>query len=131
MIKHESKSSILLRHWLIANPFYTCALEMKDTRGKSSLLFSEVKEAQRRFLMAIKSDKGVLLRVEAIVEGMPDYIYMRNEPALIPIKYPSCIALIDVETFILEDKRSTRRSLTDGRARDIAVKVIELRKKGI
>lgn len=127
MIKHESKASILFRHWIKANPMYTCSIEMKDSRGKSSLPFSEVKQAQRDFGMAIKSDKGVLIRVDALVEGYPDYIYLRNEPAYVPIKYPKCICIIDIETFIMEDKRSkTRRSLIESRARDIAIKVIHL-----
>jgi hypothetical protein len=127
-MKHqETKSSIIFRHWIKANPLYTCALEMKDTRGKNNLAFSEVKQAQRDFGMAIKSDKGVMIRVEPIVEGYPDYIYLRNEPAYVPIKYPKCICIIDIETFILEDKRSKkRRSLTCARAKDIAIKVIEL-----
>lgn len=129
MIKHESKASIIFRHWLRANPLYTCAIEMKDTRGASSLAFSEVKQAQRDFGMAIKSDKGILIRVDAVVEGYPDYIYLRNEPAYIPIKYPKSICIIDIETFILEDKRSKRRSLLESRAKDIAIKVIPLKKE--
>lgn len=123
----ESKSSITFRHYLRANPWLTCALEMKDTRGKGSLPFHEVSQAQIDYGLAIKSDKGVLMRVQAVAEGMPDYIYMRNEPAYIPIKYPNGFAVIDVETFVLEKKRSKVLSLTWSRACDIAVKVIKLK----
>lgn len=123
----ESKSAITFRHWIEKNPMYTCALEMKDTRGKSSLPFNEVIQEQREFGMAIKSNKGVLIRVVPIVKGYPDYIYLRNEPAYLPVKYPKSICIIDIETFILEDRRSKRRSLTEGRAKDIAIKVIELK----
>lgn len=99
---------------------------MKDTRGLSSLPFVEVSQAQLDYGMAIKSDKGVLLRVQAVAEGMPDYVYLRNEPANIVIKYPHCFVMIDVETFMLERGRSERKSLTEGRAKDLAIKVIEL-----
>jgi hypothetical protein len=131
-MKHqESKSAILLRHYLKANPYHTCSIETKDTRGKDSLLFSEVKEAQLDWGMAIKSDKGVLIRTQAVSEGMPDYIYLRNEPAVIVIKYPSILTIIDVETFILEKKRSKRKSLTSTRAQEIAIKVIKNTHSGI
>jgi hypothetical protein len=122
----ESKSAILFRHWLKANPKVSCVFEMKDTRGSSSFPFAELKQAQRDWGMAIKGDKGVLMRVEAVVEGMPDYAYYRNAPAYVCIKYPKQICLIDIETFILEDKRSKRRSLTASRAEDISIITIKL-----
>lgn len=126
MQKFESKSAITLRHWIKANPFLTSSLETKDTRGKSYLNFNEVSQAQLDWGIAIKSDKGVLLRVVAVAEGMPDYIYMRNEPAFIVIKYPKRIEIIDVETFILEKKRNKTKSLTSKRANEISVKTILL-----
>jgi hypothetical protein len=124
MNHQESKASVLFRHWIKANPFYTSAIEMKDTRGASSLPFSEVSEAQLDYAIAIRSDKGVLLRVQAVAEGMPDYIYMRNEPSYITIKYPKCIVLIAPEMFTLESRTSKRRSLLESRAKEIATKVI-------
>lgn len=126
MIKHESKSAILFRHWIKANPFKTSAIETKDTRGKDYLNFNEISEAQLNWGMAIKSDKGVLVRVQAIVEGMPDYIYLRNEPAYIVIKYPKFFVLIDVEDFIEEKTISKKRSLTAERALKISEKIIYL-----
>ena len=78
MIRRESASSILFRHWLRANPQESCAYEMKDTRGKDYLNFSEVKEEQLNYGLAIKSPKGVLMRVEAVATGMPDYLYIRS-----------------------------------------------------
>ena len=125
-MKHqESKSAILLRHYLKAHPYHTCAIETKDTRGKDSLLFSEVKQAQIDYGMAIKSDNGVLIRTQAISEGLPDYLYLKNEPSLVVIKYPKMFAMIDIETFILEKKKSKRKSLTSKRAGEIAIKTIK------
>lgn len=121
----ESKASILFRHWLKANPLYSCALEMKQT-STNSILFSAITEAQLEYGMAIKSPKGVLLRVQAISEGMPDYIYLREQPAYIVIKYPQSFEIIDIETFILEKKRSSRKSLTSDRAKAISTISISL-----
>lgn len=121
----ESASSILLRHYLKAHPWRTCSLEVKTTNG--SLPFTEVTEAQLDYAIAIKSDKGVLIRTQAVSEGMPDYIYLRSEPAWIIIHYvKSGFVFISPGVFILEKKRSKRRSLTWSRACDIAVKVIVL-----
>ncbi len=129
--KPEAKSSILFRHWIHANPFYTAAFEMKDSRGKSSLAFSEVAQAQIDYALAIRSDKGVLLRVQAVTEGMPDYVYLRNEPSYIIIKYPSCIVFISPEIFVHERKMSKRRSLTESQAKKISTNVIVLKKKKV
>ncbi len=129
MIKHESKSSVLFRHWLMANPQFTCSWEVKDTRGLDYISFSEIKQAQIDYGMAIKhSDKGVLIRTDG-VEGLPDYIYVRKEPAWIIIKYPKSFEIIDVETFAMERYRSKRRSLTYERAQAISVQSVLIPKK--
>lgn len=121
--KQEATSSLKLRKWLMDNPRSSCSIEMKDTRGKNYLSFSEVKEEQLTYAMAIKGDKGVLIRIQG-VNGEPDYIYLRNEPAYIVIKYPKCMVGIDPQTFMLERDRSKSRSLLCARAKDIAVFVI-------
>ncbi len=125
-MNHEAKSSILFRHWLKAHPFMTCTFEMKDTHGKDSLPFSEVKQEQLDYGMAIKSKKGVLLRMQAVAEGMPDYAYFRNAPAFVVIKYPKSFEIIDVETFALERDRSKKKSLTKERAEAISTLSISL-----
>jgi hypothetical protein len=115
VIKREAKFSIQFRHWLRANPQKTCAIEMKDTRGKKSFYLKEWKDAQRTFAEAIRSSsKGVLVRTEG-VEGLPDYIYLRQEPSLVVIKYPLGFAIID--SAILEKEETT--SLSPERAQEI------------
>ena len=128
MIKRESSSSILFRHWLRANPQETCSYEMKDTRGKDYLNFSEVKDEQLNYGLAIHGEKGVLIRVEAIQTGLPDYVYLRSVPSYIVIKYPKFIAIIDVKDFLKEKNRSKRKSLTSDLAIHIAYKVLASRK---
>lgn len=126
MIKKETSSSILFRHWLRANPQYTCSHEMKDTRGKNYLAFSEVKQDQIDYAEAIESDHGVWIRVVAIQGGEPDYIYMRNQPAYVVIKYPKAFYVIRVKDFVKERDSSSRRSLTEERAKEIATTVVSL-----
>jgi len=124
--KHEAKFSIAFRKWLEENPRHSCTFEMKDTRGKGSLPFSEVKGKQINWARAVKSDDGVLMRIEPIIEGMPDYAYYRNAPAYIVIKYPKMFCLIDVDTFVLERDRSKKASLSASRADDISTLTVKL-----
>jgi hypothetical protein len=125
MIKHESKSAILLRHWIMANKKWkTCALETKDTRGKATFPLSEFKDKQVIFAEAIRhGKKGVLIRTEG-VEGLPDYVFLKNEPSFVAIKYPKGFAIISGETLALEKKRS--RTLSWARAQELAHTVIVL-----
>ena len=128
-IKHqETKFSLLFRSWIKAHPRYTCSIELKDTRGKNSFPFSEVKQAQIDWALAISSDKGVLIRIQPIVEGLPDYIWMRNEPAYVIIKFSHSFSIISIGTFVLEKERSKRKSLTEERAKEISVITVKLKK---
>jgi len=119
-MQRESKFALQLRHWIRANPMFSCTLETKQTTT-DSIPFSAITQAQIDWGMAIKSDKGVLMRVQAVAEGMPDYIWCRNMPAYFAIKYPKHFYIIDVETFLLEKQRSKRKSLTEAKAEAIAV----------
>lgn len=119
----EAKFSILFRHWIKAHPQKSCSFEIKQT-DSDSIPFSKITQAQIDYGKAIKSKKGVLLRTQAVAEGMPDYIYLRNIPANIVIKYPRFFCIIDIDIFDAEKKRSKRRSLTSKRATEIAQKVI-------
>lgn len=127
MIKREADFSIVFRHWLRANPQYSCALEMKQT-SKPSIAFSAVEENQLIYLQAIHSDKGALIRVQG-TNGEPDYVYLRNAPTYVVIKFPGEFHMIGIETFLLERKRSSRKSLTNMRAREISTVSVKLKTK--
>lgn len=127
MIQHEAKSSIRFRHWLMANPQETCTFEMKDTKGKNYLPWREIKIAQIDYGMAIEeSEKGVLIRTPAISTGMPDYIYMKNEPTFIVIKFPDCFCMIPMKKIWSEMPLLQKGSLAVEKAREIAIAVIDL-----
>ncbi len=121
--RKEASFSLKFREWLMKNPRISCSFEMKDTRGKNSLKFSEVTDVQRNYGMSIKSDKGTLIRVQGLA-GEPDYVYFRNAPSYLVINYPQGWVILDIETFIMEDKRSKVRSLSWNRARELSTVVV-------
>lgn len=112
--------------WIKKNPRFSSALEMKDTRGASSLSFSEVADAQLNWARDISSDKGTLIRVQGL-SGQPDYIWARNMPVYIVIRYPKFFCLISYGNFIQEKKASKRKSLTNIRATQIADVIIQIK----
>lgn len=117
----ESKFAQVFRHWLRANPQVTCAYEIKQT-NKDSLPFSAVEQHQLDYLEAISGSKGVLVRVQAVAGGEPDYIYLRGVNACVVIFFSRTreFHIISIGTFLLERGRSKRKSLTTERAREIS-----------
>jgi hypothetical protein len=100
------------------DPLITSSIELKDTGEKDYLNFSEVTDAQIAYALAIQSSKGVWVRTLGL-NGQPDYIFMRNEPARIAIKYPNGISVIEINDFLIERNISKRKSLTWERAKSI------------
>lgn len=125
-MKHkEADFSILLRHYLKANPLpVSCPLEIKDTRGKDSFYYAELKEEQINNALASKSNKGNLIRISVGTIGAPDYCYFRNSPAYIVIRYPRGFVFIDVENLLYEKSVSKRKSLTWERAQVISIRTV-------
>ena len=130
MQKREAKSSIVLRHWLMANPLkFSCTFEMKDSGNGFSIPFSCVQDNQLAFSTAIvDSPKGVLIRNQG-GNGEPDYTYHYQQPAWIAIKFPNSIEIIAIAGFLMEKKKSIRKSLTSTRAKEISTYSISLNKK--
>ena len=127
MKKREADFGLLLRHYLKKNPLpVSCPIETKDTRGKDSFPYAELKEEQINNALASKNDKGNLIRISVGTVGAPDYCYYRNSPAYIVIKYPTGFVFIDIETFILDRDTSKRKSLTWEGAQEISIRTIKL-----
>lgn len=104
--KTEANFGIKFRHWLMENPQRTCAYELKDTRGSNTFKLREWKQEQRDFAEAIRySEKGVLIRTEGVV-GLPDYVYLKNEPSFVVIKFPQGFCIISGDLLAI-DKRKT------------------------
>ncbi len=121
--KQEANFGIDLKHYTERTQPDTRSIETKDTRGKDSLPFSAVEPAQIAFAKAISSDKGAWIRTLGM-NGEPDYIWLRNEPAYIFIKYPKGTVGITIGNFLHEKDTSKRKSLTWERAVAIGGKVI-------
>lgn len=94
--------------------------ELKDTRGESSLSFSEFEIDQRVIANLARSPKGVLIRVSVGTPGTADYIALMNEVTWIVIKYPEAFYIISTEAFVFEQVRNKRKSLTATRAKEIS-----------
>lgn len=126
-MKKEADFSILLRHYLKVHPLpISCPIEVKDTRGKSSFPYAELKEEQINNALASKSGKGNLIRISSGTIGGPDYAWFIDSPAYCAIRYPSGFVLIDIETLIIERKQSKRKSLTWERACEICIIEVKL-----
>lgn len=126
----ESSFGILFRHWVFAHAqqLISSTFEIKQT-SIDSIPFSCVEDHQVDFSTAIRwGDKGALIRNESGSVGAPDYSFYKNAPAFIVIKYPTFFVLIDIDTFLLEKKRSKRKSLTSERAKEIAWKTVDTTK---
>lgn len=126
MQKREANFGETFRHWIRKNPYFTCGIETKQTTT-NSIPFSCVDEEQINYAMAVKSKQGVLIRTDG-VKGLPDFIYMREEPSFVIIRFPKRFHIIDIETFVHERDKSKRKSLTDERASEISVKTVRLQK---
>lgn len=126
MKKEEADFGMTLRHWLMANPLYTSALELKQTET-DSIAFSEITDDQLNFLRAIHNPRGrgLLIRTKG-VRGLPDYVYLRSEPAYIVIQYPMRFCIIEFSIFEREKNTSKSKSLTSERATVIAFKTVKL-----
>ena len=123
--KVEADFGVRFRRWLKENPQWSHAPELKQT-ATDSISFSCVADKQINYLLAIKSDKGTLIRIQG-TNGEPDYVYLRSFPAYVVIKFPKFFCLIDIEDFVAEKVNSKRKSLTSERAKVIAKTYVTLK----
>lgn len=121
--KHkEADFGIRLKKWFEDNPRMTSALEIKQAET-NSIPFSYVTDEQIAYALRIQSKKGAWIRVQGI-NGEPDYIWLREEPAFVAVRFPGSFHLIPINNFLFEKEKSKRKSLTEVRAFAIAVKSV-------
>jgi hypothetical protein len=121
-MKREAKFNIKFNHWLKSVYKETMFYELKQTSG--SLPFSAVKPHQIEGLQQVRHGTLVYKMPDVGFQNFCDGFCVTEQPACIVIKYPTFFCLISIDTFVLESKRSKRRSLTAARAKDIAQIVI-------
>ncbi len=117
--RQESKFSLIFRKWWEQHPL-PGEIELKDTRGKNYLSFSEVSDGQVQIALKATSKEGILVRCTVGTTGRADYSGLVNSLYWIVIRYPHIFHVISLESFLLEKKRSLRKSLTEERANKIA-----------
>ena len=117
--KSEADFGLRFRHWWDKHGM-NAPYELKDSRGKPSIPFSEITDEQIHFALAAKSRKGILIRVEKGTVGSPDYVGFRNSPAWVVIRFPKAFYVCDIENLLAEKQRSSRKSLLASRAAAIA-----------
>lgn len=121
--EEEAKFGLDLKKSLSKHPLpVTTFIELKQTE-KDSIPFSCITSQQIAYANNISSDEGILIRIIGS-DGQPDYVWARNSPSYLGIKYPKGSVYISVETFILERDTSRRKSLTWERAQDISIRTV-------
>lgn len=121
----EADFGLRFREYVKYNNILTGSYELKDSRGKDSIPFSEVTQEQIDSALLCNNSKGRLIRIVQGTVGAPDYVYFKNAPAYIVIKYPHSFSIISIRNFVYEKEFSKRKSLTEKRAEEISVKTIK------
>ena len=105
---------------------YPCWIEIKETTD-NLFYFRQLEDLQISKLLKIKNE-GLLIRITEAssngTHGIPDYAWTYKQPAYVGIRYAKSWCFIDIETFVMEKERSKRKSLTEQRAIEISIKVI-------
>lgn len=123
VLKHkEADFGLQFRTWVRDNWHTTATFELKQSQN-DSIPFSCLEEHQIRYNLA----KERLVRVQGTI-GEPDMINLINVSAFIVIKFKSGAYIISIEDFLLEKKRSQRKSLTSSRAQELACDIIKFKK---
>lgn len=94
--------------------------ELKDTRGKEYMAFSDITDDQLRVATMANSDKGILVRVVSGTVGAPDYIGLKHKPVFFVINYPKSFEIITLGNLLHEKETNKRKSLTYERAKAIS-----------
>lgn len=101
------------------------AVEIKHTRGKASIPFSALETHQKEALNAAFTGSVVHKLDDGVYRQLPfDMFGIANSMAFVAVRFPKVITLISISRWCAEEKVSTRKSLTEARARAIAYEVI-------
>ena len=118
-MKKEAKLQTKFNQWLRTKQI-SCAFELKQC--DLSLPFKNVVDHQRDALLKVRHGTLVYKIVDCGYQNPFDGISLTNMPAYVVIYYKKSrkFYLIDIDTFLLEEKRSKRKSLTWARAKEIS-----------
>lgn len=127
----EAKFGVQLVDYVskLKEPFFEFSVwqELKICKKDNTFYFSQLEPHQVLRCQEIKT-RGVFVRiVDARVSGksgIPDYVWVYKQPAYVVIKYSRSWCFIDIDTFILERDRCKKPTLSESRAKEIAIRVI-------
>jgi hypothetical protein len=112
-------TTTVFRKWCENTYKKTAVFEIKYAKG-DSLSFSAVKEHQMSNLLYVRHGTFVY-KIPDMGEKAPfDILCLTELPSYIVIKYPKGVAIIPIDVFVLESKRSKRRSLVSKRAFELS-----------
>lgn len=123
MVLHKREAhwtTTIFRKWCeknCKNP--ATVFEVKYAIG-NSLPFSAVKSGQIAKMLTIRHDTFVWKNPDTGEETPPDIFVFHQAPTYIVIKYPKMVAIIPIDVFVMESKRSKRRSLTWERGKELS-----------
>lgn len=120
--KEANWTTNFLKKWVLEESTLPSGpIEVKQTT-ENYLSFSAVSDQQLMDLIACTTRKGHWWKVADMGRKNDfDVVFYRNSPAWIIIKYPKGFVVIGAQTYKMEMERSTRKSLTWERAKDIAI----------
>lgn len=120
--KEANWTTTFLKKWVLEESTLPSGpIEVKQT-PIDYISFSAVSEEQLSDLLACTTKKGHWWKVADMGRKNDfDVVFYRNSPAWIIIKYPKGFVVIGAETYKMEMERSTRKSLTWERAKEISI----------
>lgn len=104
----------------------TAAFELKQTQT-NSLPFNSLQNHQAQALLHARWETLFYKIPDVGYQNPFDCFTLSGVPAYVVIKYPDFFCLIDIETFLLEQKRSKRKSLTSERAKELSTTIVDLK----
>ncbi len=117
-MKREANFQTTFNHWLKNVYKKTGAFELKQC--ETSLPFSAVVPHQIEALQAVRHSTFVHKIPDLGLQNPFDVYCLTEQPAYIVIKYTKGVSIIPIDTFVLESKRSKRRSLTWERSQELS-----------
>ena len=122
-MKNEAKFQTKFNHWVKNVYKQTAAFALKQTTT-NSIPFSSVVPHQVLALSHARNGTLVFKIPDAGYQNPFDSFCLSHVPAFVVIKFPDFFCLIDINDWVNEDTRSTRRSLTSARSKEIATLVV-------
>lgn len=125
---HHTKVEAWVRHHLKEQPRINLKVELKHTRGASSLPYTALEPHQLDDLLSFAHGFPFVHKFDDVGyrEKPCDIIGVAGGLSLLAISYPDAIILISIFVWMQEEKDSKRRSLPRERARALAYDIIKL-----